>query len=139
MTPVSDDEFATAESTIRTLLDAGWYVFGDRTPGRKSLKTGDRLCFYQSGVGVVAEAEVASTPERKLLKEARKGDKFPWRFRVAKQRYFFDKPVTVNADLRGDLNAFAGKNPAAPWAWFVQGTHVVTEHDYHLLVGRHDS
>lgn len=136
LTPVSDDEFATAESTIRTLLGAGWYVFGDRTPGRKSLKPGDRLCFYQSGVGIVAEAEVESSPERKPLKEARKGDKFPWRFRVTKQRYFFDKPIVLNANLRGELEAFAGKNPASPWAWFVQGTHLVTEHDFQALIGQ---
>src|SRR5712692_11816846 len=56
MTPVTDDEKETADEVIRKLLDQGWYVFGDRTPGRKRLKAGDHLCFYRTGTGVVAEA-----------------------------------------------------------------------------------
>jgi hypothetical protein len=58
LTAVSDDEAASAQDTIRRLLDNCWYVFGDRTPGRKDLKPGDHICFYEAGVGVVAEAEV---------------------------------------------------------------------------------
>jgi hypothetical protein len=44
MTPVVDEADAPAEATIRSLLDQKVYVFGDRTPGRKSLKAGDRIC-----------------------------------------------------------------------------------------------
>lgn len=36
LTPVSNDEEATARETISGFLEAGWYVFGDRTPGRSS-------------------------------------------------------------------------------------------------------
>jgi hypothetical protein len=64
MAPVRDEPEMSAEATIRGLAEAGWYVFGESTPGRKRLKPGDRICFYESGVGVVAEAEVASRPER---------------------------------------------------------------------------
>jgi hypothetical protein len=65
LTPVSNDPEASAKETISMFLKAGWYVFGDRTPGRKALKPGDRICFYESGVGIVADAEVASIPEQK--------------------------------------------------------------------------
>jgi hypothetical protein len=137
LTPVSDEEDVPARDTIFRLLDAGWYVFGNRTSGRKLLKPGDRICFYQSGLGVVAEAEVASIPEQKapptkgLVKNL---DRFPWSFRVKSPRYFFDDPVVLDAELRANLEAFSGRDPQRPWAWFVQGTHRVSEQDYNLLV-----
>jgi hypothetical protein len=62
-------------------LDQNVYVFGDRTPGRKSLKAGDRISFYQTQAGVVVEATVASTPERKAVKFAKDPERFPWAFR----------------------------------------------------------
>jgi hypothetical protein len=67
LTAVSDDQQTSAQEAIRTLLGAGWYVYGERTPGRKRLQVGDGLCFYESGVGVVAAADVASVPERRPL------------------------------------------------------------------------
>lgn len=90
LTPVADDENATARDIIKGLLDKGWYVFGERTTGRKDLKPGDRLCFYESAVGVVAEAVVDSCPERKTIPGVRHADKFPWAFKVRNVRYFFD-------------------------------------------------
>ncbi len=136
LTPVANEAEASAEATIRSLLDQGCYVFGDRTPGRKRLKSGDQLCFYQTGLGVVAEATVASTPERKIIKFVRHPDRFPWAFRVKDVRYFFDKPVVIDAPLRARLDAFKGRDPNTAWAWFVQATRRVTEHDLDVLVGR---
>ena len=139
MTPVKDEVDNPAQQTIADLLNAGWYVFGDATPGRKKLKPGDRMCFYESGRGVVAEAEVASVPE--LKPPATKGiaknlDKFPWSFRLSNARFFFDEPVVIDADLRAKLDAFADREPAKSWSWFVQGTRLITEHDFAVLTGR---
>lgn len=132
LTPVRDRENATGEKVIRDLLDSGWYVFGDRTPGRKNLKPGDRICFYWSGVGVVADAEVANAPQRKKIGHVREPERFPWAFKVKNARYF-DKPVVIDAALRAQLDGFKGRDPDRAWAWFVQGTHPVTEHDFQLL------
>jgi hypothetical protein len=137
MTPVSDDEDASADDTIRTILKEGWYVFGDRTPGRKRLGVGDRLCFYRSGGGVVAEATVASAPEHKALTIVRHPEKYPWAFRVKDVRFFFEKPVVIDAGLRSRLDAFHGRDPNKAWAWFVQATRIVSGHDFEILVGRH--
>jgi hypothetical protein len=136
MTPVSDDADATAEKTIRSLLDQKVYVFGDRTPGRRSLKPGDRISFYQAQVGVVAEATVASPPERKLVKFAKDPERFPWSFKVKDVRYFFGKPIVIDAALRSQLDAFRGRDPGKAWAWFVQATRIVTPADFDRLVGR---
>ena len=76
------------------------------------------VLIYATGVGVVAEAEVDSHPEEKNT------------------RYFFDQPVVIDAALRSHLDAFKGRDPEGPWAWLVQGTRKVTEHDFHVLTGR---
>jgi hypothetical protein len=136
ITPVSDEAETSAEETITKLLSAGWYVFADKTPGRKWLKPGDRICFYRTGVGVVAQAEVASTPERKppstkgIVKNL---DKFPWSFRLSDVRFFFDEPIAITPDLRSKLEVFADRDPRHPWSWFVQGTKIVSAHDFEVL------
>ena len=137
LTPVADTENRTAEQTIRQLLGSGWYVFGDRTPGRNTLKAGDLICFFSSGIGVVAHAEVASAPEKKAIEGVEDPDRFPWRFKVKDVHYNFDKPVVIDAALRTKLDAFKKANPEAPWGWFVVSTKILTEHDFNLLTAKH--
>jgi hypothetical protein len=136
LTAVSDEQEISAQEAIRTLLDAGWYVYGERTPGRKRLQVGDHLCFYESGVGIVAAAEVTSIPERRTLSIIRDAERYPWAFHVTNVRYFFDAPVVIDAPLRAQLEAFQGREPSQSWAWFVQATHAVTEHDFRLLTAQ---
>jgi hypothetical protein len=136
LTPLKPGDGMTVREILEGLLGNGWYVFGDKTPGRKALKPGDRIAFYESGVGVVAEAEVASLPERKEIPFARSSAEFPWAFRVRDVRFFFDDPVVIDGDLRARLEAFRGRDPAQSWSWLVQGTHKVNEHDFGVLVGR---
>ena len=59
LTPVKGDKDQSAEDVLQTLLgQEGIYAFGERTPRRKELKAGDRMCFYAAGKGVVAHATV---------------------------------------------------------------------------------
>ncbi len=134
LTSIADKEEGTGEQALRELLEQGWYVFGERTPGLKDLKPGVRICFYWSGHGVVAEATVDSTPERRRIPRVHDPDKYPWAFRVKNVRMFFDRPVVIDPALRGSLDAFKGRDPEAAWAWFVQITKRVTPHDFGILV-----
>jgi hypothetical protein len=136
ITPVSDDTDVSAPNIIRGLLDSGWYVFGEHTSGRKDLKPGDHICFYQSTVGVVAECEVASSAEHQPVPQpelVHEPERFPWRFRVRNPRYFFNTPTVMDADLRARLNAFEGRDLSKSWAWFVQGTRKINRHDFEML------
>lgn len=136
ITPVSDDAEIPAPSIIGGLLDAGWYVFGEHTSGRKDLKPGDHICFYQSTVGVVAECEVASVAERLPVPQpglVHDPERFPWRFRVRNPRYFFNSPTVIDAELRASLDAFKGRDLSKSWAWFVQGTRKINRHDFEVL------
>jgi hypothetical protein len=114
LTAVADVQEASAQQRIHTLLDAGWYVYGDRTSGRKRLQVGDGLCFYEKGVGVVAAAEVASVPEYRILSLIPDAEEYPWAFRVTNVRYFLDAPVVIDAPYGPNLRPFKGAIPASP-------------------------
>jgi Type I restriction enzyme R protein N terminus (HSDR_N) len=132
-TPVKDEPDATVEETLHSLLDKGVYVFGDRTAGRARLRSGDRICFYSSGVGVVADAVIASPAERKGVEFAKHTVNYPWAFAVRDVRYYLETPVIINHEMRAKLDAFRDKDPRGNWSWFVQGTGYVTGHDFGLL------
>ncbi len=136
LTSVADTAQREAEATIRRLLDHGWYVFTPRTPGLDRFKAGDRLCFYKKQAGIVAEVMVAGAAEKKSTGLVDNEARFPWAVPVKSPRYFFSKPVPLDATLRTHLDAFRGKDATQNWAWIVQSPRLVSEHDFNLLVGR---
>jgi len=135
LTAVADNPHSDAEATLKSLLGRGWYVFGPRTPGLKRLKEGDHVAFYRKGAGVVAEAIIATKPEKKRLEWFHGSERFPWAVRVKDARYFFDKPVVIDKALRSRLQVFQAKEYGT-WAWFVQSAQILSDHDFDVLVGR---
>jgi hypothetical protein len=134
LTPVKSGENETAEECVRRLVgEVKIYAFGERTPGRKVIKPGDWICFYASGNGVIAHAEVASYPELKKHRAIKEPDKYPWIFELKNTDPYIEEPVVINATLRAKLNAFAGREQSSRWAWLVQGTSKITEHDFKVL------
>jgi len=112
------------------------YAYGDRTPGRKTLKPGDWLCFYASGIGVVAHAQVASHPEHKPSKVINDPKRYPWTFRLQRPSLYLERPIVIAAALRGRLDAFKGRDPKASWSWLVQGTRQLNQHDFLVVTGQ---
>lgn len=133
LTPVKDEPEATVAETLHSLLDKGVYVFGDKTAGRAVLRDGDGICFYHSGVGIVAEAEIASEARKEPINFAKNADRYPWVFAVRNVHYHLEDPIVIDAALRAQLDGFKGKDPAGNWSWFVQGTRYVAAHDFKLL------
>jgi hypothetical protein len=141
LTPVKSMKGETAEECIEKLVGKEHlYAFGEHAPGRKHIKPGDWIGFYANGKGVVAHARVASLPEKKPHKAVRAAERFPWVFRLSEPTLYIDKPVVIDAELRGRLEAFKGRDPKKSWAWYVQGTGKVTENDFRILtVGRKEA
>jgi len=134
LTPVKGDKSQTAEEVIESLVgENGIYAFSETTPGRKRLKPGDWICFYATGKGVIAHARVASTPEKRPHRAVRNAKKYDWTFRVDKTRLYVETPVMIDAPMRGKLQEFHGRDPDKSWAWFVQGTHDISERDFKTL------
>jgi hypothetical protein len=137
LTPVASDEEQTAEEVIQALVgDTGIYAFGERTPGRGKLKPGDWMCFYASGKGIAAHAKVSSAPVKKPHRKVRHSDKYPWVFSLTDAVLHLDNPVVIDLEVRAKLEAFKGRDPSKSWAWFVQGTHEITERDFSMLTGQ---
>jgi hypothetical protein len=134
LTPVKSNKEQTAGEVIETLVGhEKLYAFGERTPGRKHLKPGDGICFYESAKGVVAQATVATTPEKRPHTKVRNRELYPWTFKLESTKLYLNDPIVLDADLRSKLDAFKGRDEATSWAWFVQATRKVTEHDFELL------
>ena len=137
LTSVKSDEKGTAEDTIKLLVGKEHvYAFGDGTPGRKMIKPGDWICFYATGKGIIAHAKIVSKPENKPHRSLRHPDKYPWTFQLDKAILYPNAPVVISAEARNNLDAFQGRDPNTPWAWFVQATHKLTEHDFNVLTRR---
>ena len=124
--------------TLESLLGHGVYVFADGATGRAKIKAGDGICFYSSGVGVVADAVITGPAERREVVFAKDAAHYPWAFPVRDVRYYFDSPVVIDAALRSRLDAFVkhGHDPNGAWSWLVQGTHYLTAHDFAVLTRR---
>jgi hypothetical protein len=133
LTPVASDEEQDHVDVVRRLLGAGIYAFGDKTRGRKAIKPGDWICFYASGLGIVAHARVKSRPENKPHRLVRHKEEYPWTFQIADAEIYTDKPVVIDEALRARLEAFRGRGPSKAWSWLVQGTGRISEHDFRIL------
>ena len=136
LTPVKSDEEQTADECIQRLVgEEKIYAFGERTPGRRHLKQGDYICFYSTGKGVIAHAQIASRPERKEHPKVRDSERYPWVFRVKDVHLYLENPVVIDAALRSKLDAFKNRELNKAWAWFVQATRKITESDFKVLTG----
>ena len=134
LSPVKGSKEETAEECIRRLVgEERIYAFGERTPGRKRLRPGDWICFYATGKGVVAHGQIIAAPERKLHPKVRQPERYPWVFGLRATKLYLEEPVVIDAATRARLDAFVGREPGRAWAWFVQSTKEITDHDFRVL------
>jgi hypothetical protein len=136
ITSVKDHDAETAEEAISKLVGQyGIYGFGDSTGGRRTIRTGDMICFYRNRSGIVAHAKIASAPKRQPDSRIQNADRYPWTFDLNDRKVYLENPIILDESLRNRLDAFQGKDAKNNWAWFVQSTHRVTQHDFGLLTG----
>lgn len=136
LTTVADTEIETARNLIRNFHNAGWFAFSDAAHLSRYVQPGNQICFYEVGVGVVAEAKIASLAERGRVSGVKYPDKYTWIFKLIQSRFFFDKPVILDSKLRASLDSFLDKRSDDNWGWFVRSAHSITRHDFLLLTGR---
>jgi hypothetical protein len=132
----SEDGMPVLEN-LHHWLGRGMWGLGQRTGYRKSLRPGDRLCFYAARIGVVAECTVTSPAFDLDRKQSPKPDlDVPYGIRLKDLRWFEDTPIVLTPEVRAELSAFQGRDLNKGWAWFVQGTSKLTAEDFELLTGR---
>ncbi len=140
LTPVKSSSEESAQEGIERLVGrASIYAFGERAPGRRHIKPGDRICFYASGgVGVIAHAQVASYAAEKRHPAVRSPDRYPWVVDLKNPKPYLDHPTVIDPELRATLDAFQDKDPSDQWAWFVQATRCIRRHDFLVLTQQLD-
>ncbi len=134
LAPVKWKEFDSPMDAVGQLITAGKWGFGERTPLRRSIKPGDWICFYASGLGVFAHAQVTTAPQHNPLPDLqRHPEAYPWTFDIAHQAIYEDNPVAITAEVRSQLDAFANSDVNRNWGWFVTPTRNLSEHDFKIL------
>lgn len=138
LTPVKDDDEQTALECVKNLVgDEKIYAFSSTTPNRRKIKPGDKICFYATTIGVIADAEIITKPDNNLKSnKLRNPEKYPWIFKLNKTRLYLDNPLVIDMNLRSKLEAFKDKNLDANWSWFVQATRKITKNDFKILTGK---
>lgn len=131
---IKADELRTAEEMIQDHVGRyRVYAFGVRTPGRKSIKPGDWICFYATTKGVIAHARVISKPVKKRHPSIRHSEKYPYVFSLDSEKLYLDNPIIIKSVIRKKLGAFQSRDPNRSWGWFVQSTRRITKHDFEIL------
>ena len=134
--PAADSEDGTPViENLHRWLDKGLWGLGQRTGYRKTFVAGDRVCFYAARIGVVAEGVIASSSFKLSRRENPSTVQVPYAIRLERVRWL-EEPAELTTEVRSQLNAFQGRDPDKGWAWFVQGTSKLTEHDFGLLTGQ---
>lgn len=102
---------------------------------RTSPQKGDRICFYASSVGVVADAEIAGEPEKQSDDRIPNSAKYCVVFPLNRVRLYIEQPVVLNHHVRAQLRGL-GHDENASWAWFVHNFHGICDADFRILTRR---
>jgi hypothetical protein len=132
----------SAEQHLQMWLTKGFWGFGERTPGRKSIRVGDLVAFYASKKNeVLAHARIAGeltslvTLEEWPDPSGAGADTGAYKVPLSDVTWLAPA-VRVDAATRATLDAFSGKNPNGNWSFLVQTTRRLSKADFLRLTGR---
>ena len=106
------------------------YGLGKHSPGRKGIKAGDWICFYQSGRGIVGHARALSAPE---FRPELTSIFYPLAVALESVSVHPDSPVRVDRSSMAKLDG-AKKYGSAFWGPFVATAHRISRNDFEVLV-----
>jgi hypothetical protein len=137
LTPVKlDNEWSAQEVVENYVGKRQIYAFSDKTLAKNRMKVKDWICFYAGQQGVIAHAEVATSPQRRLDPSIRNPATYPWVINLSSVEIYPHRRVVINAALRSTLDAFQNKDPKKHWAWLVQTTREISKNDFKRLTHR---
>ena len=134
--PAAPDGGFSAEDHLRRWLESGaWGVRGS-TAHRKRIRAGDRACFYEKGVGVVAQASITGPADTEATPQDWPGpdqhSENVFRVPLSDIRWL-SAPRKIDLPVRERLDAFEGRDLTRPWSWFIQSTNRISAHDFEVL------
>jgi hypothetical protein len=139
--PVAPRATRKAEQCLHDWLGAGMWGLGESTPGRKAVRAGDWMAFYVGAKtgSVVAYAQVVGNLAL-LVTSAEWPEPAPMERPYYKvplaEATWLTPPVRIDSALRRALDAFQGKDADGNWAWLIQTTRKLSQHDFLKMTGR---
>ena len=122
---------------LKMWLARGYWALGERTPGRKAIQPGDRACFYAAGLRqVVAFADVTGK-----IDSAVSMDDWPepspqtdvlYKMPLANIKWL-TPPTPLDLEMRMQMEALVGKDPAGNWGLFFQTSRRLSLADFKRL------
>jgi len=129
LVPMSWKGDLSEEGSPIAMVDSRKFRFGRHAAAAKRIAPGDLLCFYLSGVGIVATAQAASS----LSFDDKDSDsRYPFIVGLTSVKIFMVRPIILTPAIRSQLDLLKGKNTAR-WSWMVQTCNQLSRHDFLLL------
>lgn len=128
------------EQIQRLIINEKIWAYGVNTPGRHAVKPNDWACFYLSEKkGVVAHAQVKSSPMKMKHPKVKNPDLYPWIFDLNEITIYLDNPIKLTKSLREKLDYFQKENPidtknaVKNWGVFVMNNKEISKHDFMMI------
>ena len=136
LSPVGTRGDLSPLDVVRRTVGCERFGFSRDAIQQMRLRPGDRLAFYASGEGIVAEAAVAERPFHADDPDEALGipdaEGFPFVVPL-EAAALYEEPVELTQDVRRRLDAFADKAASTTWGWFVVTVRELTPADYRAL------
>ena len=105
----------------------------------KAPRPGDRISFYGSQTGILADATVADRPHHAEDPSAElqipDADNYPYIVDLEKAN-LYDAPVELTEEIRERLEAFENSDASEGWGWFVLTVRQLSRKDFRILTGK---
>lgn len=130
------------EVVSRLAGEEGVWGMRDSTPGRKSIRAGDWLCFYASGKGVVGHGRVVGPPTQKEEVGESMPAGYDYIIQLDDVTVYPDNPVAMDEETRSKMEVYRGKRGqegTGGWGWLFIHPNTISRHDFDLVTRRADS
>jgi hypothetical protein len=137
--PAGNRDGFKAIDYLKMWLSRGYWALGERTPGRKAIQPGDRVCFYAAGLhqvvayaDVVARIDTPVTPED--WPEPRPQQNVLYKMPLVNVTWL-TPPTLLDRKMRSQLDALGGRDPDDNWGLYFQTSRRISNSDFKRLTG----
>jgi hypothetical protein len=139
LTPVAERGSLSPQEVVVQTVGNGAFGFSSDAIQKMRPRPGDRLSFYGSRTGIVADATVAGRshhaedPSAEL--QIPDADNYPYIVDL-ENASLYDEPIEVTEGIRRRLEAFEESDASEGWGWFVLTVRQLSRKDFRILTGR---
>ncbi|MCS3708107.1 hypothetical protein GGP62_003118 [Salinibacter ruber] len=136
LTPVGERGDVSPQEVVERTVAGGTFGFSTDAIKQMRPRPGDRVAFYGSQTGIIADATIASRPESaESPSEALQipgAEDYPYLVQLEDPRVY-DDPVELTKPVRHRLDAFDERSADEDWGWFVLTVRELNQEDFEML------